>query len=27
MCAFTKCIDDRQAGKVKHCYANDRRWR
>ena len=26
-CAFLKCLDDRAAGKVKHCYANDRRWR
>jgi len=25
--AFRKCLDDREAGKVKHCYANDRRWR
>jgi hypothetical protein len=25
--AFWKCVEDRQAGKVKHCYANDRRWR
>jgi len=25
--AFAKCVADREAGKVKHCYANDRRWR
>jgi hypothetical protein len=25
--AFWKCVADRDAGKVKHCYANDRRWR
>ena len=25
--AFDKCIADREAGKVKHCYENDRRWR
>ena len=25
--AFWKCIADREAGKVKHCYENDRRWR
>ena len=25
--AYRKCLDDRDAGKVKHCYANDRRWR
>jgi len=25
--AYRKCLDDREAGKVKHCYANDRRWR
>jgi hypothetical protein len=25
--AFYKCVADRDAGKVKHCYANDRRWR
>jgi hypothetical protein len=24
---FTKCLTDRDAGKVKHCYENDRRWR
>jgi hypothetical protein len=24
---FDKCIADREAGKVKHCYENDRRWR
>ena len=26
-CAWLQCLDDRAAGKVKHCYANDRRWR
>jgi hypothetical protein len=25
--AFWKCVEDREAGKVKHCYENDRRWR
>jgi hypothetical protein len=25
--AFLKCVSDREAGKVKHCYENDRRWR
>jgi hypothetical protein len=25
--AYRKCLDDREAGKVKHCYYNDRRWR
>jgi hypothetical protein len=25
--AYYKCLNDRDAGKVKHCYANDRRWR
>jgi hypothetical protein len=25
--AFYKCLEDREAGKVKHCYENDRRWR
>jgi hypothetical protein len=25
--AFTQCLSDRDAGKVKHCYWNDRRWR
>jgi len=25
--AFRKCQSDRDAGKVKHCYRNDRRWR
>jgi hypothetical protein len=25
--AYRKCLDDQEAGKVKHCYANDRRWR
>jgi hypothetical protein len=25
--AYRKCLDDRDAGKVQHCYANDRRWR
>jgi hypothetical protein len=24
---FHKCLDDRDAGKVKHCYENDKRWR
>jgi hypothetical protein len=24
---YRKCLSDREAGKVKHCYANDRRWR
>jgi len=24
---FMKCLEDRDAGKVKHCYENDRRWR
>jgi hypothetical protein len=24
---FWQCISDREAGKVKHCYDNDRRWR
>jgi hypothetical protein len=24
---FAKCINDRDAGKVKHCYKNDKRWR
>ena len=24
---FYKCLDDREKGKVKHCYENDRRWR
>lgn len=22
-----QCLRDRDAGKVKHCYANDKRWR
>jgi hypothetical protein len=26
LCCF-RCLDDRDAGKVKHCYENDRRWR
>src|SRR5262249_24218063 len=26
-CEWFQCLDDRNAGKVKHCYANDRRWR
>jgi hypothetical protein len=26
-CAWLQCLDDRAARKVKHCYANDRRWR
>jgi hypothetical protein len=25
--AFWQCVADRDAGKVKHCYENDRRWR
>jgi hypothetical protein len=25
--AFQKCLGERNAGKVKHCYYNDRRWR
>jgi|SRR5215467_12260829 len=25
--AFWQCLADREAGKVKHCYVNDRRWR
>ena len=25
--AFLKCTKDRSAGKVKHCYDNDKRWR
>ena len=25
--AYRKCLDDRQAGKVKHSYDDDRRWR
>jgi hypothetical protein len=25
--AWYKCLTDRDQGKVKHCYANDRRWR
>jgi hypothetical protein len=25
--AFWQCVEDRDAGKVKHCYENDRRWR
>jgi hypothetical protein len=24
---FWKCLGDRDAGKVKHCYENDKRWR
>jgi hypothetical protein len=24
---FWKCLSDRDAGKVKHCYENDKRWR
>jgi hypothetical protein len=24
---FMQCVVDREAGKVKHCYENDRRWR
>ena len=26
-CAFLQCLEDRGKGKVKHCYANDKRWR
>jgi hypothetical protein len=25
--AWSQCLEDRAAGKVKHCYENDRRWR
>jgi|SRR5215831_7122412 len=25
--AFNQCVADRDAGKVKHCYYNDKRWR
>jgi hypothetical protein len=25
--AYSKCLENRDAGKVKHCYANDPRWR
>ena len=25
--AFWSCVKDREAGKVKHCYENDKRWR
>jgi hypothetical protein len=25
--AFYQCLEDREKGKVKHCYENDRRWR
>ena len=24
---YYQCLADRDAGKVKHCYANDKRWR
>jgi hypothetical protein len=24
---YWRCLDDRDAGKVKHCYENDKRWR
>jgi hypothetical protein len=24
---FHKCLEDRDAGKVKHCYENDKRWK
>jgi len=24
---FWSCVNDRDAGKVKHCYENDKRWR
>jgi hypothetical protein len=23
---FWKCVEDRAAGRVRHCYENDRRW-
>jgi len=26
-CAWLQCLADRGAGKVKHCYLNDKRWR
>lgn len=25
--AFYQCLEDRERGKLKHCYENDRRWR
>jgi hypothetical protein len=25
--AWTQCLEDRAAGKAKHCYENDSRWR
>ena len=25
--AFYQCLEDRDRGKIKHCYENDRRWR
>lgn len=25
--AYRQCLDDREAGKVKHCYYNGKRWR
>jgi len=25
--AFYQCLENRDRGKVKHCYENDRRWR
>jgi len=25
--AYYQCLTDRDAGKVKHCYYNDKRWR
>ena len=25
--AYYQCLEDRNAGKVKHCYVNDPRWR
>ena len=25
--AFYQCLEDREKGKVKHCYENDKRWR
>jgi hypothetical protein len=24
--AFLRCVEQQTAGKVKHCYANDKRW-
>jgi hypothetical protein len=25
--AFWQCVEDREAGRVKHCFENDKRWR